>query len=76
MITVKYSCEKCGLVDQAVEVPAREGVHVNLKDWMEQVSQTLDDDHTVRSPGCEVESFQNVKFRAPREAEFIGQQVE
>lgn len=76
MITVKYSCDKCGLVDQSVEVPAREGVHVNLKDWMDRVGQVLDADHTVRSPGCEVDALKNVKFRAPREAEFLGQQVE
>lgn len=58
-ITIKYSCDACGLRDTELSVPGREGE--DIMEWMEKtVGQHIRKDHYVKSPSCDAESVQNL----------------
>jgi hypothetical protein len=77
MITCKYSCPECGIVDQEVQVPARQSAQVDVVQWMEKVVfPTIGEDHKNRSPKCNPKELKNLMVPTPPEAEFIGQQIE
>lgn len=75
MITLFYSCKHCGLVERPVQVPAREAEDVAV--WVKQVvAKVIGDDHVTVSPGCNANSITHLKIPMPKDAQFIGQQVE
>ena len=77
MITVKYSCNLCGIKNREVQIPAREHADVDVVKWMKEVvGKILSDDHALRSPNCHPTSLSDVMIPMPPEAEFIGQQIE
>lgn len=58
-ITLKYSCDRCGLKDVEVSVPARQNEDVVA--WLEGVvGHFVHADHQRRSPGCRATSVQNL----------------
>lgn len=76
MITVLYSCEKCGIIDKPVQVPAREHHEIDVAYWMrEVVGLAASLDHQQTSPHCRPDSLTNIKVPLGG-ADFIGQQVE
>jgi hypothetical protein len=78
MITLRYSCPECGLVDIAVQVPAREDPEPEaVLTWMQQVVlPTVADDHNKRSPNCHPKELKDLKIPFDKNSEFIGQQIE
>lgn len=77
MITVKFSCDKCGLKDVSVEVPARTNPDPSaVVPWVQMAALMCAEEHSRRSPNCLITKFENMKIPAPPEAEFIGQQIE
>lgn len=75
MITVKYSCAGCGIQRREVQVPARTTEDVVA--WIKQtVAHCLSDDHGAQSPQCRNRTMSEVMIPIPKEAEFIGQQIE
>jgi hypothetical protein len=73
MITVRFTCKKCGLKKREVQVPARDTQTLN--EWMEIVKHCVADDHRTAEPKCH-----NLKvdlwIDEPEGSEFLGQQVE
>ena len=68
-VTIRYSCELCGLKDREVSVPARSGE--DILDWMKGVCEVaLVADHDETSPDCCPASFQNVMI--PISGDTIG----
>lgn len=60
ILRVYYSCEACGIVDAAVEVPARGAEDVVA--WLEgRCMAACVADHERRSPACRPRSLQNLK---------------
>ena len=54
LVTIRcsYSCRGCGLVDAAVDVPARTSEDVAI--WLEKIcAQSVANDHVQRSPLCQ-----------------------
>lgn len=76
MITIRYSCPKCGFIDRPVQVPARATADQDVRVWMHTVAACLSGDHETTSPGCAVHALSNIKIPNPPEAEFVGQQIE
>ena len=77
MITVKYSCAECGLNDREVQVPARATEATDVCHWVGvTVAQCVSDDHSRISPSCRSDKASMLKIPMPKEAEFIGQQIE
>lgn len=75
MITCKYSCPECGLVDREVQVPARTTEDVVV--WVQQkVGRAILIDHCKVSPRCRAQVIKNLMIPTPPEAEFLGQQIE
>lgn len=73
MIKIKYSCEKCGLVDRELKVAPRESQAYDVVAWMNDVAQMIKDDHRWISPKCTAKSAKNVKI--PNTGKWIGQEV-
>ena len=68
MITVKYSCKRCGLSDRECIVPARESPHDDVKEYVETVvAVCVGEDHARTSPACA--STLMSKLMIPRNAE-------
>lgn len=61
MITVKYSCAQCGLVDRDVIVPERgeEDVVTYVRDI---IGACVGDDHQRISPHCQARKLTHVKI--------------
>lgn len=78
VITVYFSCKKCGLVKHPVQVPAREDPDPeSVVYWMKEiVGGCISHEHDRVSPHCKIETISDVMIPMPPEAEFIGQQVE
>jgi len=77
MITVLFSCSKCGLKDVPVQVPARESAQSDVVHWVKIVVGTaIGEAHEKMSPHCHPEVLDNIKIPAQPEAEFLGQQIE
>jgi hypothetical protein len=53
LLTVKYSCDKCGIVKRDVIVCERQS-RESIKDFVSYVGQQCGDDHHRRSPHCEI----------------------
>lgn len=62
MIRCLFTCDGCGLVDQEVEVPAREAPHVNIKWWMEKVAYAISKRHRQLSPKCRATELKYLKI--------------
>ena len=59
-ITVKYSCNLCGVTKAEVAVPVRHPGEDVVK-WVEQiVGCNIKSDHTRRSPHCKATNVQNL----------------
>lgn len=53
MISIRYTCNHCGLTDVIVRVPARESAHVDVKQYIEKIiSPYIAKSHRYNSPGC------------------------
>jgi hypothetical protein len=77
MITVKFSCAKCGLHRVAVQVPARESSDPGtVVPWVNNCARICAQEHSRLSPGCNIKEFSELMIPNPKEAEFIGQQIE
>lgn len=57
-IQVKYSCFKCGIFKQTVNVPIR-GPE-NVVEWTNKTAAILSRDHDYRSPHCKITSLSQV----------------
>jgi hypothetical protein len=68
-ITVEYSCRGCGLVDVAVDVPARGREDVVA--WIKRIQSWIGSDHGRRSPRCSAKAC-DVKIPVPPGTEKIG----
>lgn len=76
MITVLYSCKKCGIVDRPVQVPAREHQDIDVVHWMQNiVARSVSIDHQQVSPSCIPDTLSDIKVPIA-DSEFIGQQIE
>lgn len=77
MLTCKFSCKLCGIKKASVEVPAREGSHQDVLQWMKQVViPAISIEHDRLSPNCHPESLQDIMIPCEPNAEFLGQQIE
>lgn len=80
MITVKYSCHYCKVVDAQCEVPARDTAEQDVREWMNRVLHIIALDHRSHYPECKTTHLANLKIPLVdlegNEAEFIGQQLE
>jgi hypothetical protein len=77
MITVKYSCDLCGIEKRDVAVPSREHKHVDIKFYVEQIIvHAIKDDHSKASPHCKSKMITKLMIPLPPEGGFIGQEVE
>lgn len=75
MITCKYSCKVCGIVNREVQVPARTTEDVVV--WMQKVvALAIFIDHRQKSPKCNSETISDLMIPMPPGAEFVGQQIE
>ena len=61
-IPVEYTCAQCGATHIRVEVPSRLTDAENVTDWMETVVAAISRDHDLRSPGCVIEKFTEVRI--------------
>lgn len=59
LVTVKYSCEKCGIVKRDVIVAERQPEE-EIKEYIEYVAACCGEDHGRRSPNCQVDSLSGV----------------
>lgn len=51
-ITITYTCHRCGLIEQDLDVPERHRA-VDLDLWIERaVNDRIAEDHDRRSPHC------------------------
>jgi len=70
-IGVLYSCEQCGILNQEVQVPARDAEDVIQ--WMEKVCIiALCADHESRSPRCHPETLTHIKIPMPAGVDRVG----
>lgn len=61
LLSCRYSCPLCGLLDVAFDAPARGDEDVLV--WMKQTFEpALFGDHQKRSPGCSPASLKDVKI--------------
>lgn len=71
---VKYSCDKCGITRQDVDVPAR-GRAVDIAFWIDTVvGGRIKTDHSLRSPKCRAQSIQDLMIPFHESDEYIGQE--
>ena len=75
MITVLFTCDKCGLKKQPLQVPAREHEGVDIRIYMEKMTYWVADEHRRLSPNCDAEKITQLMIPTAG-ADFIGQQVE
>lgn len=62
MITIRYSCPACGLVDEKVDVRDREPGE-NVVTWTRDVmGWAINIQHRRRSPGCNAKTAEDVKI--------------
>ncbi len=62
MITVKYTCDACGIKDRDVIVPDRgtfDDVVVYVRDV---IGGCIGDDHKLTSPNCRAKTITNLKI--------------
>ena len=77
MITIKYTCDKCGIKSREIQVPARETEDQNLSHYLYYIiGRCVSDDHFAVSPHCKAKTITQIAIPAPKEAQFIGQQIE
>lgn len=80
MITVMFSCDGCGLVDQKVQVPARATAEEDVTEYLKRMGGWIGEEHERLSPKCKSMKMKNLKIptKGPdgTEAEFLGQQLE
>lgn len=76
MITVLFSCEECGVRDQAVEVTARKS-HEDISKWMNTTMiETVAARHYLLSPHCKAKKITALKIPLNNTDDaFIGQQT-
>ena len=80
MITVQFSCPKCGLKDHKFQIPARESEDASVVYWMKCVIKWCAEEHHRVSPVCNPDRLADLKIPLKHsdgtEAECIGQQIE
>lgn len=58
LITIKYTCPKCGIADQELDVPERQRA-VDVVCWMSgPVAKRLAQDHAEKRPLCRWDTFE------------------
>lgn len=62
MITVKYTCEACGLKDRDVIVPEREGDEDVVHYVRDVIGACVGEDHARTSPQCQAKTITNLKI--------------
>lgn len=71
-ITVKYSCNGCGLIDADCQVDARPSEKMDVRHWLENIcAHTVAADHAYRSPECKAVKMANLKIPMGG-ADYIG----
>jgi len=71
-VEARYTCDKCGLKNVAVEVPARGPEDVVA--WLEKiVAPRLSSDHREKSPFCRITHFTQVWLPIPLGGGRIGE---
>ena len=77
MITIKYTCDKCGIKSREIQVPARETEDQCVVHYVREIiGRCVSDDHHAVSQHCKAKTITQVAIPAPKEAQFIGQQIE
>lgn len=62
MITIKFSCEECGIKDEAVEVAARQE-NEDLVKWVgSSVISAITFRHSMISPECKAQEITDLKI--------------
>lgn len=62
MITIKFTCDECGVKDEKVEVTAREESD-NVIEWVESVViSAITFRHAIISPNCKATELTNLKI--------------
>lgn len=70
-----YSCDRCGLVKQRVQVPERVAEQ-STREWMEEVfTPALAVDHRSRSPLCGARSLSSVYIPMEEGALRLGEKA-
>jgi hypothetical protein len=59
LLTVKYSCDKCGIVKRDVIVAERQ-LDQDVAEYVEYVGGCCVEDHGRRSPHCQVQTLTGV----------------
>lgn len=76
MITCKFSCPSCGLVDHPVQVPARPTREHDVVVWVRDVvGYAIGIEHQRVSPRCKATRCERLMIPIAG-SDFIGQQVE
>lgn len=77
MLTIKFSCDVCGLFRHEMQIPAREDPAVEaVVPWMENTIRMIGEEHSRVSPKCPARRLKDLMIPLPKEGEFLGQQVE
>jgi hypothetical protein len=58
-IECQYSCRKCGIRRQKLNVVAR-GAGEDVKEWLDQAALAMGHDHDQRSPLCRIADLSEV----------------
>ena len=78
MITIKFSCDLCGVKDAIVLVPQR-AQEMDVRRWvMNVVGQRITDQHRMLSPSCRATTISAIKIPLDRDDEdgWIGKQTD
>lgn len=59
LLTVKYSCDKCGIAKRDVIVAERQP-NQDIKEYVDYIGACCGEDHGRRSPHCQVTSLTHV----------------
>jgi len=71
MIGILYSCARCGLDKQQVDLPYRES-EMDVVEWMQtKVITAVADDHAKRSPRCRSETC-DIRIPMPPGTQWVG----
>ena len=72
MITVKYSCAKCGIEDRDVIVPDRQPGQDVVVYMQQVVAACIQEDHLREFPNCTATSITNLKIPIKQGSRGIG----
>ena len=78
MITVLFTCERCGLKDVHLQVPARESPLDDVCEWMQQTVLAVSERHGELSPRCRAKRLAALKIPMDKDDpnDWIGKQTD